>query len=274
MKNYLFPKFFQTMTVEALADFCRDVGVDGPTLMIRDGYWVEPGTVFETLPAFVKTVTDRGAEVVYADTPYDMDGLDKLDNELALMRDQGISMFRVNYIAKDQYPARMLHDKLRADMAKAENAARKHGLKAVVQIHGSCYPHNATSAYFACQACDPQWLGVKLDPGNNLCQEGYEYFPYQIELLKEYIAAIGEKDARLIRNGDPNGSDKGWRREFVPADRGIADYELIFGEMKKNGIAVPGILMPFYHENDIPSLIAAFKEEVAYFKRCQTAAGL
>ena len=274
MKNYLFPKFFQTMKVEELADFCLELGIDGPTLMIRDGYWVEPATVFDTLPAFVKTVTDRGVEVVYANTTYFMDELDKRDDELALMGDHGITMFRVNYITRNQYPARALHDKLCADMEKAEKAAGKHGLKAVVQIHGGCYPLNATGAYLACKERDPRWLGIKLDPGNNLCQEGYEAFPYQIELLSEYIAAIGEKDARLIRSGDPTCSDKGWSREFVPADRGIADYGLIFAEMKKRGIAVPGILMPFYHENDMPALTVALKEEVAYFKRCQKAAGL
>ena len=242
--------------------------------MIREGFWVEPDNVMKTLPGFVKTMTDRGAEVCYADTPYDMDGLCGLGDQLSLMRDHGITMFRVNYILKEQYPDRALHDKLCADMERAEKAARDHCMKAVVQLHGSCYPHNATAAWFACQDRDPRYLGIKLDPGNNLCQEGYEFFPYQIELLKEYIAAIGEKDARLVRCGDPALSHKGWYREFVPAQEGIADYEMIFREMKKHGVAVPGILMPFYHENDPAALAAAFKKEVAYFKGCQETAGL
>lgn len=47
MKNYLFPKFLQGMTVEALADYCLELGIDGPTLMIREGYWVEPASLEE-----------------------------------------------------------------------------------------------------------------------------------------------------------------------------------------------------------------------------------
>jgi hypothetical protein len=42
-------------------------------------------------------------------------------------------------------------------------------------------------------------VGIKLDPGNNYAQEGYEDFTYQIHLLKEYIQAFGAKDACSLR---------------------------------------------------------------------------
>ena len=274
MKNYLFPKFFQHMRADELASYCRSVGIDGPTLMIRDGYWVEPKNVFETLPAFVRTMQQGGCEVRYADTPYDMERLGEMDDVLSLMQDNGIALFRVNYILKARHTARDLHELLCRGMEAAEKAARKHGMKAVVQIHGHCYPHNATSAYFACKSFDPKYLGIKVDPGNNIAQEGDEEFSYQIDLLREYVAAVGEKDARMICDGDPIAASKGWRREFVPANTGFNNYMHLFAQLKKHHICVPGILMPFYHEKNPAALMQALTEEIAYFKHCQEANGL
>lgn len=274
MKNYLFPKFFNDMSAEELVDYCLEIGIDGPTLLIRDGYWVEHSNIFDTLPEFLKVCQKRNFAVEYADTPYDMSRIDEFDNELALMSANGIKNFRVDYIPKHKYPARDLHDKLCSDMEKAEKAAAKHKMKAIVQLHGGMYPHNATAAYFACKNFDSDFIGIKIDPGNNIAVEGYEETEYQIELLKNYIAAIGEKDAYLICDGDKTASHKGWRREFVPAYEGVCDYKRIFAAVKKAELTIPGILMPFYYEQDRIALRKAFKEEVSYIRHCQEINGL
>ena len=49
MKNYLFPKLFKGMSARALAEYCLSHGIDGPTLMIRDGYAVQQNDMFETV---------------------------------------------------------------------------------------------------------------------------------------------------------------------------------------------------------------------------------
>lgn len=270
MKNFLFPKFFPHMDARELAQYCLSLGIDGPTLLIRNGYPVQPDDLFETLPQFVAQTRASGAEIMYADTPYDMETLDTLDDTLALMRDNGIRLFRVNYIQKGTHPARELHDALCRGMEKAEKAARKHGIRAVIQLHGGMYPHNATSAYFACKEFDPAYIGIKLDPGNNIAQEGYEYFSYQVELLGNYIAAIGQKDA--ILNSVPDA--QAWTRTFAPAHIGVNDYNDIFARIKKQGLEIPGIFMPFYHENDPEALKTAFADEVTYIKQCQERQGL
>ena len=270
MKNFLFPKFFPNMNARELAQYCLSLGIDGPTLLIRNGYPVQPDNISETLPQFVAQTRSCGAEIIYADTPYDMQDLDTLDDALALMQDNGIRLFRVNYIPKSMYSARELHDVLCRGMEKAENAARKYGIRAVIQLHGGMYPHNATGAYFACKQFDPAYIGIKLDPGNNIDQEGYESYAYQVELLGEYIAAIGQKDAILSHDA----GTQSWNRSFAPANVGVNDYNDIFAQIKKQGLQIPGIFMPFYHENDINALKAAFIDEVAYIKRCQENNGL
>lgn len=274
MKNYLFPKFFNDLSAEELVEYCLEIGIDGPTLLIRDGYWVEPDNFFDSMHDFLKVCRSRGFDVEYADTPFDMKRINEFDNELAAMSANGIKYCRVNYIAKSNYPARSLHDKLCMDMEKMQNAACKHKIKAIVQLHGGMYPHNATAAYFACKNFNSKYIGIKLDQGNHIAWEGYEEIEYQIDLLQEYVAAIGEKDARLICDGDKNASHKGWRREFVPTNKGFCDYEKIFAAVKRAGLSIPGILMPFYYEQNRNALREAFKDEVAYIKRCQEINGL
>ena len=274
MKNYLFPKFFNNMSIEQLCELCLRLGIDDPTLMVRGGYWVDEKNIFEKLPQVTAAIRRSGAQVSYADTSYRMDTADKLDDVLSLMSHNGIELFRVSYIAKKSHSARELHDALRFSMEKAEKAARKHGIKAVVQIHGGMYPHNASTAYFACKDLDPQYLGIKIDLGNNLCQEGFENIEYQVDLLGEYVAAVGEKDAALIRKNENEEGSKGWERAFVPAYKGIANYDLLFASLKKNNISVPGVLMPFYHGDEMVLLEKELEREVAYFKRCQEENGL
>ncbi len=114
---------------------------------------------------------------------------------------------------------------------------------------------------------DPRYIGVKIDPGNNFAQEGYEHFTYQIRLLKEYIAALGAKDAAPLRIGHPD-IDKGWIRPFLPAYAGMADYKSIFSLLKETGFAGPAVLMPFYHEDNPELLMKDFEKELAYLKGC------
>jgi len=274
MKNYLFAKFFHHLSVEELMNVCCELGLDGPTAMIREGYWIRPEAVAEDLPRYVQAARAAGLEVAYADTPFDMDKLSTLERELNALAENDVHLFRVNYIAKSAVPARQLSDHLSRMAEMAAVAAEKHGLRAVIQLHGWMYPHNATAAYAGVKNLDPRYIGIKMDPGNNLSQEGYELFPYQVELLGEYIAAVGQKDGVITRTAATPDKGKGWVRHFEPAQSGFANYDELFGELKKHNLQVPGILMPFYHENDYPRMLEVFKEEIAYFKRCQSEAGL
>lgn len=275
MKHYLFAKFFGHLSADELMDTCASLGLDGPTLMIREGYWVTRENLHDTLPAFTAAARRRGQEVAYADTPFAMDELSACGEELRMLRDAGIRQFRVNYIAKNA-PGTMreLADYTRQRAEMAAKAAEQAGLQAIIQIHGHLYPHNATTAYMAVRDLDPRFIGVKLDPGNNLCQEGFEDFDYQIRLLGEYVAALGAKDGRMVRSGDMFSDTRGWVREFAPIQEGAANYPLILRELKAAGFTGPAVLMPFYHEHDFPRLLDTLREEIAYLKKLEVQEGL
>ena len=62
-KWYLFAKFFQQLSVKELMEMCARMGFDGPTALIRDGYWTELSNMKETLPGYVAEAEKHGLEL-------------------------------------------------------------------------------------------------------------------------------------------------------------------------------------------------------------------
>lgn len=263
MKYYLFAKFYQDLTPEQLAEKCATLGFDGPTALVREGYPLTAANLKEALPAYIRTMETAGLEVKYADAPVNPLAAEA-DATVGILAEHGIERIRLDHILKTAKPVRELADYARRYAEAAAKLAERHGTQAVIQIHGHCYPHNATAAYSCVKGLDPRYIGIKADPGNNLAQEGYELFDYQIRLLGEYLTALGAKNAALFR-----GADGIWRRSFVPAQEGIADYNLIMRELKGIGFDGPAVLMPFYHEQEPELLTEKLKAELAYLKACE-----
>lgn len=273
MRYYLFAKFFQQLSVEELMAHCVEAGIDGPTALIRDGYWIEESNLAVTLPPFVRCAESAGLEVHFASTGYALENLAADPTPLRILADNGITAARVGYVRKDATPhVRGLHDHLRGLLERTAESVAGCGVRLVVQLHGGFYPHNATAAYFAIQGLDPKAVGIMIDPGNNIQQEGYEHFPYQIQLVgSEYLASVGTKDACMLRSGDPQNADKGWRNEFVPVFEGRNNWHTIYRELRKIDFSGPMILMPFYDADNFPVLFEKLKREVAYLRNIESA---
>ena len=272
MKHYLFPKFFSEISMDAMMEKCATLGFDGPTLLIRDGHHVTSENIAEALPRFVKTAEDHGMEVRYAQTDVAMDNIKNEEELLRRLADAGITEFRLAHLHKRRsgIPPRELADFTRRHLAEVAQTAEKTGIKAIVQIHGMMYPHNATSAYFAIKDLDPRHIGVKLDPGNNAQQEGFELWNYQIPLLGEYISVLSVKDANLFEREETDiAGGKQFTRRFVPLPEGISDYPQILSELKKINFEGPAVFMPFYNETNLPLLEENLKKELAYFRKLE-----
>ena len=270
MRYYLFPKFFAHLPLQELMSTCKELGIDGPTALIREGYWIDRENLETALPRYVAAAQSHGLHVTYAETPFSLEEIPSLSSELGALRDNGITDFRVDFISKQYAGAyRDLPGVLRPLIERAATAAAEAGVRMVIQIHGYCYPHNATAAYPLVRGLDPAAVGIKIDPGNNLAQEGFELVDYQVELLGEYIAALGAKDACVQRTGDRKSAAKGWTRAFAPAYEGMTDYPLLFRQLKKVGFDGPAILMPFYHEKEYDRLLDCLKKEIAYFRQVE-----
>ena len=245
MDFYLFPKFFNNCNLEELMEKSSNMGISGINAIIRKGYWIEENNLENDLKKFVSSAYKYNLKVQYADTDFSMEHIDTYENALKTLKYFGIDKFRVAHILKSQYAARELLPVLKKITCNTVKICEKIGIKAVIQIHGFCYPHNATAAYEIVKDLNPEYIGIKLDFGNNIQQEGYEIANYQIELLQNYIAAVSVKNADILK--DVNGNSI---RRFVPANEGIINYKTVFEELKKIKYKGIAILMPFYYEND------------------------
>lgn len=268
MKYYLFAKFLTSMSEKDLMKQCKELGFDGPTLTIRDGFWTPPDDLSKVKP-FIKAAEDEGLEVKYAQIPYLPDA-PEADECFAVLAENGIEQVRLDWMKRPRgvgFDARTLPDAAKKLAEAAENLGRRHGIRAVMQIHCNKYPHNATSMYEAVKDFDPRYLGVKLDPGNNVMSEGYEHLDYQVSLLRDYISVLGAKSAGIFR--DPTREyANGWYREVVPSQEGMIDYKELYSYLKEIDFAGPTVLMPFYDADDPEKLLKDLRDELAYFKKC------
>ena len=267
MRYYVFAKFFQHLSVDEMMARCAEAQVDGPTAVIREGYWLEPDSYAKALPGFTQAANKAGLEVRFADTSFPMDELARDNTPLRVLADNGIRDVRLGYIKKtDAGHVRNLFEHSRRLAEGVAVAAENAGIRAVIQVHGGCYPHNATSAWPLVKDLNPRFIGIMIDPGNNFMQEGYEKDDYQIQLLGEYVAAVGAKDSMTERSGKPDSPTKGWERKWAPVYEGLANWEEIFAELRKVGFGGPMVTMPFYDTEDFPLMFGKFKREIAYLK--------
>lgn len=273
MKYYVFPKNFQQFPLEKTIALVAECGFDGVTALIRDGYWISKGNAFGDLPLFIKQANANGMEVKYGSADISLDSLENEGKELDLLKcfaDNGVTQVRLQHVGKrSSDDVRGYDDRFRRQAFWAARAGEKAGLQCVIQLHGMCYPHNATAAYRGIEGLNPRYIGIKFDPGNNRCQEGYELFGYQIKLLGKYLCAMGAKDVGWVRDGDFTTPSKGWRLEWLPAYEGLIDYQEIYRELKQAGFVGPVIQMPFYSAENDDKWLATVARELAYLKRCE-----
>ena len=272
MKYYLFPKNFQHYSIDNLMNVTASMGFDGPTALVRDGFWISAGNAKKEMSDFINTANKYGLEVKYGSADINMDTILSNENQLDLLKifaDNGIEMVRMQHVIKrDSDNIREYTERFKAQAYNAAKAGEKVGVKCIIQIHGQCYPHNATAAYEAIKNLDPRFVGIKMDPGNNWCQEGYELYWYQAQLLGEYLSALGVKDVTYNRVGDFNADNKGWLPTWTPAYCGMINYKSVFEAVKKVGFDGPVIQMPFYCCNSDKEMEDTVAKELAYFKSC------
>ncbi len=273
MKYYLFPKNFQQMTASTLMETVANCGFDGPTALVRNGYWLTKDNLPTALPLFVKEANQNGLEVKYGSADISMDSLQYQGEEWDLLKcfaENGITQVRLQHQSKNKNDdVRTYAERFRRQADFAAKAGEKIGIQCIVQLHGMCYPHSATAVYEGIKNVDPRYLGVKMDPGNNVCQEGYELYWYQIQLLGNYLAAMGVKDVGWYHNDKIGEETKGWYLEWKPAYEGIINYHEIFRYLKEAKFQGPIIQMPFYSVNTNEEWLTAVTKELAYFKQCE-----
>ncbi len=264
----LFPKFLPDQSPDAVAAVVREVGLDTVNVVVRDGFPVSNANFVQELPRYVARLREQGLAVHYCtwgvmpEEAATSDGQDRL----RALADSGITDFRMGYFQiKEGNPGKSL-DAARRGLATMAEAAGRHGLRAIYQVHHHTLVVAPSTAYHLVNDLDPAHLGVMIDPGNQ-AYEGHERPELTIGLLDRHIAAVGIKDTATSRDPGKAGEErKGWTRTWVGIDQGEARWHDLFRGLKRIDFDGTCVFMPFYHSNDPEQHVATLKREVAYLR--------
>ncbi|MDA1190808.1 MAG: TIM barrel protein [Candidatus Poribacteria bacterium] len=266
MKCAVFPKFFREMSASEAGAMLRDIGFDGVDVMVRDGYWVTAATLETTLPEYVRVMHDFGLSTTTASTDY-LDPTDpKLERAVACMAENGIRQFRLKYM--DYEGAGTFHkvfDRGRRTLEQFEALGSQYGIQAIIQTHGGAIHSSAAATYFLVNGFDPRYVGVHHDPANMICQEGHEDWEKGFDMLGDYLALVGVKNAGVYAY--PDGDDYGarWHRQWATLEQGVVDWRDIVRLLDERRYAGLYCMHNFY-ERGTDGLIAQTRRDLAYFR--------
>lgn len=269
----IFPKFFQHLSAEQLAEMIHEVGLDTTNLVIRDGYWVSMANLAKEASAFLKTMNAAGLDVRFATTSLSADQVIADPAPLSILADNGIREFRMDYFWYPGGDTRGQICSARGQIEKMVAACERANIRAVLQVHHGTITPSASAAYHLVNGLPHKYIGVELDPGNQTW-EGYERIELGARLLDEYFVAAGIKDTTLTR--DPSKADqpnKGWQRQWAPLDEGVIDWHEFIEVLTRIRWQGTFVFMPFYNEREPDELTRTLKREVAYLRQITATVG-
>lgn len=147
----------------------------------------------------------------------------------------GAPALRVNVPKYDgSTPYLPLRDRAQARYREVAALARRHGVRALVELHhGSLLPSASAAAAFLAPF-DPQDVGVIHDAGN-MVYEGHEQYRLGLETLGPYLGHVHLKNARWRPAGTRPDGTVAWRAEWAPLGRGIVDLAALFAALRQVG---------------------------------------
>ena len=222
------------------AEFLKSCGYDGVEWTVRKGGFLEPEEVTPEKLKALKDAADKAgikAENIVVDyLRGDDPGAERV---IMLAADAGFRSFRGDYFRYDRAKThRQNLDVFRSGFDSLEKLARKSGLKACYQNHST---YNKAIPLFGSLVWDlasvvkdhdPKYIGIQYDP-MHVRAEGGPSWDHTLGALAPWIDIVCLKDFHFVL--DATGKD--WRRELVPAGKGIVDFAEVKRLMELEGVA-------------------------------------
>ena len=162
----------------------------------------------------------------------DLDGVERAMRGTALL---GAAALRVNVPAYDGTAGYLrLRDRALGQYREVAALARRHGVRALVELHhGSLLPSASAAAAFLA-GFDPRDVGVIHDAGN-MVYEGHEHYRLGLETLGPYLGHVHLKNARWRPAGRRDDGSLRWHAEWAPLTEGIVDLAELFRALAEVG---------------------------------------
>ena len=263
----LFPKFYSSLDVKALAALVRGCGLDAVNAVVREGYWVEPDTFARDLPAFTEAVRAEGVEVHFATTAFSAESLDADATPLKVMADAGIRDFRMQHFREEDGNPRRSLKTARSRLERLAPICEKAGMRAVYQLHHGTLVPGPGAVWPLIDGLPHRAIGVMLDAGNQAF-EGREDWGRSCRLLRDHVCAVGVKDAAVRRDRSRSAEPgKGWTRTWEPVYEGETDWWDLVRALRSVDFEGTFVFMPFYDSNDPDVMTRKLRREVAYVRK-------
>ncbi|GIO34775.1 MULTISPECIES: sugar phosphate isomerase/epimerase family protein [Paenibacillus] len=251
MKLSVFTVATPDLTPEELVQAAKEAGLHGVEWRFKEvpeavageqpSFWgnnlcsIDPSLPEPEMLKFKQATEDQGLEVVSV-TPYLNEmKLDETEHAFHAARLLGASMIRIGvapYNKTLSYPD--LYDKTVNYLKEAERLAKQYGVKGVVETHHGTIAPSAGLAHRLVSHCDPDHIGVLLDPGN-MVHEGFEHYRMGMQLLGPYLAHVHIKNARFVQEGSREDGTAKWRSEWAPLREGVIDFASFVEDLKSVG---------------------------------------
>ncbi len=266
MQCVVFPKFFQELTASDLARTLREIGFDGVDVMLRDGYWVDATSVAEKLPQFVRVMHDFGLSAENATTAY-LDPNDPyVERGVACLAENGVRQFRLEHMRYDGLGTYQKDlDAARRKLDTFAVLGERHNIRALIQTHGGSLHPSASAARRVVEGFDPRYIGIHHDPGNMICQEGYETWNKGIDILGEYLCMVGVKNAGVFQRPGGDTFEMQWTREWTALSEGVVDYAVVLDALNAVGFDGPLCMHNFY-DRGLQALTAQTRRDLDHLR--------
>ncbi len=263
----LFPKFYKSLSVQELAELVRTVGLDTVNLTIRKGYWCQPDSLRDDVPAFVKAMEQAGVGIHFCTAGFSAEQIIEDSDPLKVLADNGITAFRMGYFRGRPDDVGVALDEAHQQMQQVAKICGGIGIRCVYQVHHGTLIPSATGAHYLTRGLPAEAIGIMLDPGNQAF-EGFEKWGRSAKLLGDRLVAIGVKDAAYTRDYlSADGERKGWSLGWAPLYEGVTDWYDLVRSLKEIDFDGTFVWMPFYHEKDNEKMTEVLTKEAAYLRR-------
>lgn len=256
----VFTKPWPTKSIEELAGFVRDLGLDGVELPVRPGYQVEPAQVSRDLPRAARVFADRGLRIASIAGAADR-------SMVAACGDAGIPIVRVMapIDLKKGYRA-CIEDYQRTFDALLPDLER-HKVTVGVQNHCDNCVGSAVGLLHLVGRYDPRRVAAVLDPAH--CGLDGEPEEMAVDIAWPLLALVNLKNAYWQMFGGA-GQEPQWRKFWSAGRFGLCSWPVVLAELRRRGYAGAYCLTAEYSDPDAvgdlkgDAVVPLLKEDIRY----------
>jgi len=257
MRFAVFSKIMREESVEQLAEKVKSLGFSGIEFPVRPGYQCEPENVSTDLVPLVKRLRDDfGIEVPIITNGHDP-SMAKIQALYEACGEAGVEFIRPGYWGVSGMNYWEAYDAAIKQLKGLERLSEKCGVKTAIHMHvGKLLTPNCLGTQLLARECDPQYVGVYLDPGH-MALDGEDY-EMGLGIVKSHLCLVGVKNSCYI------GSKGNWGTSWVPLADGLVPWDKVIQLLK--GIGYEGVLCfhAEYSEHDRAAELV--KADLQYIK--------